>query len=94
MSFCHLPIRAKTEKSPGQAALETLESPLSFQVVVFGWLAGGYVDTQRNGSLMEKEGGREECLAKEKKERKDQRERGRANLHTLGAVKMSVGEIE
>ena len=65
-------------------------------MVVFGWLAGGYVDTQRNGSLMEKEavGERKACLAKEKKERKDQRERGRANLHTLGAVKMSVGEIE
>ena len=93
MSFCHLPIRAKTEKSPGQAALETLESPLSFQVVVFGWLA-----RRLRGHAKEwiayGERGREECLAKEKKERKDQRKRGRANLHTLGAVKMSVGEIE
>ena len=62
-------------------------------------MAGGYVDTQRNGSLMEKEAeGEVPRKGKErKKERKEERERERkrerANLHTLGAVEMSV-EIE
>ena len=41
-----------------------------------GLLAGGYVDTQRNGSLMEKEaeGGREGGVPRKGKERKEEGE--------------------
>ena len=91
LSFCHLPIRVKTEKSPGQAALE---SPFGFQVVVSGWLAGWRLRGHaKEWIAYGEEGGRSASQRKRKKERIRGREGGRANLHTLGAVKMSV-EIE